>query len=1249
MIHWAGRFGTRTKLHKRFAVILSLLTLVVVYAIPNAVAQQTVTEQDSMALVAFYIATDGENWNENSGWLQESVPVKEWVGVSIFDERVVKLELEGKNVNGVLPSVLADLTYLDTLHLRDNNISGEVPSEFAGLTNLKYLNLRDNEISGSVTDLIPVWENVTHIDFRGNKLSGELPSTIDNLTNIEVLVLRQNNISGQIPPELGNVTSLQHLELGENNMTGEIPFELSNLVNLERLELDEQGGPLTGAIPSWIGNLEKLERLRLERNDFTGEIPSEIGNLHNLERIDLQRNSLEGEIPKELGQLANSLERLSLGENNFTPGEIPDWMESLQHLTRLEMEETNLTGEVPGWIGDLTHLERLYFEGNADLNGPLPMSLINLVHMERFSFNDTGLCEPDDDDFREWLDSIDRLDKSGIVCEDSDPGPINGDYTAYRWDQTHVDTQWLIDANENNNLTVETVTNLNAGGPGSLAQALLNAENNENTLVVFEVGGVLDNEGTTFIRSYADNVYIAGQTAPWPGITIIRGGLRIHGNRTIVQHLSILTGDEVNNPDQGRAAVLDAETHDIIFDHVTAGWSPDTNVNFRQDATRHAFINGINAEPLNVSSHSEGNSPTDGHGYGLLHRHNNSLASYMGVLHVHSWKRNPAVRSSQSTLNWINVYTYNWGARHYHGWSDGSPQIDWIGNVAEAGPDTRSNQGIFNGLNDIIYYSDNIIIGGNPLGDHNMTYSDEPLNLPAGLKKEDIVPAEELEQFLISVAGARPADRAPVEQRIIQDFTNREGRIINSFEDHPEYPNYRTTSRFLNPPDTDLLDWLQHYSDEVVLGIENPLHEDDGFFITLWQTGNDGASENNQIIIPGEGSDYKISWAGLDNDHEGEETGTDEHTITFPEPGKYRVEIGGDFTRINFGQYDTVTDGDNLKIVDVVQWGNVVWSDMSNAFRMTSNLDISARDTPDLSEVTSTQNMFRDVASMDIDIGHWHVSNVTDMSGMFWGAASFNQDIGDWDVSNVIDMSDMFHDAASFNRFIGNWDVSSVTDMSRMFRRADSFSGGISRWDTGNVIDMTEMFSEARSFNINLGDWDVSSVEHMDQMLDESNLSVRNYDLTLTGWSSQDLKPDVTLGASGLYYCEAEADRQYLIDHFNWTIVDEGVGADCEPTSVENPEVIPDAFALHPGYPNPFNPAATIPFDLPEHSNVRLEVYNMLGHRVAVLTDQIFDAGRHTVSWDASSVSSGVYVVRMTVTGQQGRQKQFTQQLTLLK
>ncbi len=74
---------------------------------------------------------------------------------------------------------------------------------------------------------------------------------------------------------------------------------------------------------------------------------------------------------------------------------------------------------------------------------------------------------------------------------------------------------------------------------------------------------------------------------------------------------------------------------------------------------------------------------------------------------------------------------------------------------------------------------------------------------------------------------------------------------------------------------------------------------------------------------------------------------------------------------------------------------------------------------------------------------------------------------------------------------------------------------------------------------------------------------------------------------------------------------------------------VPQNFSLSAAYPNPFNPTARIEFTLPVASEVRLEVYNMIGQRVAVLVDGFRAEGTHNVQFDGTGLASGVYIYRL--------------------
>ncbi|TQV86853.1 invasin domain 3-containing protein [Aliikangiella coralliicola] len=249
---------------------------------------------------------------------------------------------------------------------------------------------------------------------------------------------------------------------------------------------------------------------------------------------------------------------------------------------------------------------------------------------------------------------------------------------------------------------------------------------------------------------------------------------------------------------------------------------------------------------------------------------------------------------------------------------------------------------------------------------------------------------------------------------------------------------------------------------------------------------------------------------------------------------------------------------------NISSWNTSTVTNMSSMFRGASifNQDISSWN---VANVSNFSNMFRDALVFDQNIGGWNVGSATDLSAMFSNAESFNQDISGWNVSNVLNMASLFLAADVFNQDISGWNVSNVTDMNTMFRRAWVFNQDISGWNVGNVLDTSNMFRNADSFDQDLSSWDVSNVTTFEymfantnvfnqslgawtvssltnavNMLNNSNLSTSNYDATLIGWNAQTLQSGVTLGATNLEYCTAEAARANMIASDSWTINDNG-------------------------------------------------------------------------------------------------------------
>lgn len=163
--------------------------------------------------------------------------------------------------------------------------------------------------------------------------------------------------------------------------------------------------------------------------------------------------------------------------------------------------------------------------------------------------------------------------------------------------------------------------------------------------------------------------------------------------------------------------------------------------------------------------------------------------------------------------------------------------------------------------------------------------------------------------------------------------------------------------------------------------------------------------------------DFTIDWGDGNSDHI--TTNTD-IIYTYEEIGTYTVKINGTFPAFNFNNNDG-----KMKLVEIQQWGNIEWLSFANAFRGCENLQVTATDLPDLSNVTNMSRAFMENRDnvFNTSISNWDVSNVTNMDHMFRLADNFNQDISNWDVSNVNSMDRMFYNATSFTQDISSWYV----------------------------------------------------------------------------------------------------------------------------------------------------------------------------------------------------------------------------------
>lgn len=151
--------------------------------------------KDSLALVAIYQATKGENWKYT--WKPE-LPLSDsnWPGV-LFDTvdgelRVVDLSLLDYNMEGSLPNEIGWLTEIIKIKLQRNKLTGPLPASINRLTNLTHLYITSNQFSGEFPD-IPNLQKLTWIEMEFNRFTGEFPPVFSLLPKLSILKVKYNN------------------------------------------------------------------------------------------------------------------------------------------------------------------------------------------------------------------------------------------------------------------------------------------------------------------------------------------------------------------------------------------------------------------------------------------------------------------------------------------------------------------------------------------------------------------------------------------------------------------------------------------------------------------------------------------------------------------------------------------------------------------------------------------------------------------------------------------------------------------------------------------------------------------------------------------------------------------------------------------------------------------------------------------------------------------------------------------------
>lgn len=406
-------------------------------------------EQDSLALVALYNATNGANWKYP--WTLTK-KIDQWRGVKIKNERVVGIRLSFQKLKGTLPSEMGDLDELKELSIRfERELKGSLPATMMQLKKLEKLELAITGVGGEMPTWIGKLPALKIINLTNCNFEGVFPESCYNLTNLERLQLSNNHnlkgvlsaqvanwsklhtlslvscgFYGNIPEELNNLTNLRLLDLRNNNFEGSIINSFSQLKALKYIklsnnklvigdlakflngktllqELDVTDCGVTGSIPDNIGTYLSLEVLAMGKNDITGTIPASLSNLKKLTHLIISENKFTGTFPSLVLNL-KSLWMLGLGGNKFT-GKIPNEIgDKLPNLGYLDLGFNQLEGPIPESIGKMTQgkdpngfpwepasgLKSLYLNNN-NLTGSIPASFGKLKKLEYLNLTQNKL------------------------------------------------------------------------------------------------------------------------------------------------------------------------------------------------------------------------------------------------------------------------------------------------------------------------------------------------------------------------------------------------------------------------------------------------------------------------------------------------------------------------------------------------------------------------------------------------------------------------------------------------------------------------------------------------------------------------------------------------------------------------------------------------------------------------------------------------------------------------------------------
>ncbi|MBN2105598.1 T9SS type A sorting domain-containing protein [bacterium] len=832
------------------------------------------------------------------------------------------------------------------------------------------------------------------------------------------------------------------------------------------------------------------------------------------------------------------------------------------------------------------------------------------------------------------------------------------------------------------------VTNLNRSGNGSFASAVAASG---PRIVVFEVGGVIDLNGAG-VAIYHPYLTIAGQTAPSPGITVIDGSLSIDNTHDIlIQHIRIRPGAARHNVGWEPDGISLNSSHHVILDHCSVSWAVDENMSASgprfegstpdewRANTSHTvtFSHNIIAEALSHATHSKGE-----HSKGSLIHDNVTEVAIVKNLYASNERRNPYFKAGARGVV-VNNLIYNPGAVaiQYNlvssEWGDNERQtgrMSVVGNFMKYGPSTQSPALMDADAGPLeLFMDDNIALNqrGGSISLYDGVASKLVDTKPVWHDNLQIIPASDIFNDVIASAGARPWDRDEIDERIIRGVLDGTGEIIDFETDVGGFPVPQPAYAVFHEEDWDLSNMMSLFpTAQIISPVENELFQQDSTIIVSVKAGDyDGSVTSVELFVNGVSfgkdlslpykwqfslnsiGDYTLVAAATDNS--GRETITDATSIQVVDIIMYQFEMDyiGSGTVAQTPDGFVFEKGTEIKLTampeegfEFAEWSGDLYGGMNPAILvMNDRQSITAHFIesvePELSLYLAFDGTSRNTVQDLSD--NSHLAFITNMnpialiSGPFGDALEFD---GLDDYLRVFKKDALDFTAHGFS--ICFWIKTEETEKPVSWL---SFMEGTIGYNIVQTLsqvrfEMNDGFVpssvEVTSQTFTDGNWNfISAVvrRNPDELFLYKNTSLLSSAVDSTGsLSNTALNLLLATDVNRNDFFKGAMDEVRI---YNYALTDaEILTLYTKNNTSYDSEAMPRNHVLSTHcYPNPFNPVTQIEYTVPEKNKIKLLVYNIYGQRVAVLEDDVKEAGKYQVIFDASKLPNGLYLVQLNM------------------